>query len=250
MAAARARDALPRAPLRSLVVPLFLVAITLILVPVDHVPRFYQGHSTSYFSTGLNNVVPLDRSWAYGYAGSWLVTVTATFRTGASPPAGCRRRLLALALLPVAASAMLAVANSRVVPPPEQGHVSVNRMSRRHTMGVFLPALRDEDFQRAGVSISPAEFARLGTSRDGREFSLWRDGPTHIRRLMQDRLHLEPRDGGFERACAALMRSALLHHPPDLVRSYVGSTLLTIRPWRWVKVMPREFGFVRPLPEG
>lgn len=353
-----------RGALRRLGFPLFLAAVTLVLLPVDHVPRFYQGDSTSYFSTGLNNFVPLDRSWAYGYAGRWLVTATraswsliafqaaalafglfclqravrrtsagmalpvlipcllvldpldqalarfwltdtpacaaflcflaavpgaalrgrpaafvlafvavlitiflrvaylpatiltllcclaATCRPGAATPPGCRRRLLLLTLLPLVATVLLGFANSRVVPPPEHGRFFVNRMSRLYTMGVFLPALRYEDFQRAGVPISPAEFAALRTSDyDGRAFSVWRDGPTHFRWLMQQRLHLEPRDEGFERACGAVVRSALLHHPQDIAATYVWSTLLYIRPQRWVRVMPWEFGLLRPLPE-
>ena len=348
---------------RRLRFPLFLLLATLILLLLDHVPRFYQGDSTAYFSTGLSGWVPLDRSWAYGYAGRWLVTVcrssaalvavqsgllalglfalqrairarpgglalpallpcllvldplnqafarfwltdapacglflcflacvpadawrgapaalglafaaitatvflrvayvpvalgtllacvAATFRPGAAPAPGLRRRLLLLCLLPVAATAVLGVATSRVVRPPERGQFIVNRNSRLDTMIVFLPALRYADFRRAGVPISPAEFASLQLGRyDRRELAIWADGPTYVRWLMQARMHLETKDPAFEQACGDVVRSALLHHPQDLPRTYVWSTLLYLSPGHWHDVLWGELGFRRALP--
>ncbi len=343
--------------------PLFLTLATLILLVVDHVPRFYQGDSTAYLSTGLNGWVPLDRSWAYGPVGRWIVTscrsssaliavqsallalglfslqralrrhaagvvlpvllpcllvldplnqalarfwltdapacglflcflacvpgaawrggaacfglafgavlgtvflrvayipvelgtllccLAVTFRPGAASPAGLRRRLLLLCLLPLGAAMLLGLANSRVVPPPARGHVFLNRMSPLYTMGVFLPALRETDFARAGVRISPTEFRALRLDQyDRRELAIWADGPTYVRSLMQERLHLEPKDVAFERACSAVVRSALLHHPQDLLRVYGWSTWLYLSPARWHAVLSSEFGFERALP--
>ncbi len=344
--------------------PVFLLLATLILLALDHVPRFYQGDSTAYFSTGLSGWVPLDRSWAYGYAGRWLVTtcrsssalvalqsgllalglfslqhamrarpgglalpvllpcvlvldplnqalarfwltdapacglflcflacvpafawrgesaalslaavatigtiflrvaylpialgtllacLAATCRPGAAPVPGLRRRLLLLCLLPVAATVLLGLTSSRVVMPPERGQFIVNRNSQLYTMGVFLPALRYQDFERAGVPISAAEFQALELGRyDRREQAIWADGPTFIRSLMQSRLHRETKDPVFEQACGAVVRSALLHHPQDLVRTYAWSTVLYLAPERWHKVFWGEMGFRRALPE-
>ena len=46
------------------------------LLLADRLPRFYQGDSIAYMTTGLNGWVPFDRSWAYGYGSRWLVVVT------------------------------------------------------------------------------------------------------------------------------------------------------------------------------
>lgn len=51
-----------------------LSTVTMLLLLVDHAPRFYQGDSLSYLTTGLNGWIPPDRSWAYGYGGRLLVT--------------------------------------------------------------------------------------------------------------------------------------------------------------------------------
>lgn len=343
---------------------LFLVVATLALFRLDHVARFYQGDSTAYFSTGLSGFVPLDRSWAYGYAGRWLITVcrssaalvavqsgllalglfalqrairarsgglllpallpgllvldplnqalarfwltdapacalflcflacvpgfawrgswtalvlaavaitgtiflrlayvpialgtllccaAVSYRPGGAPVAGLRRRLLLLCVLPVAATVLLGALTSRVVMPPERGEFIVNRNSQLYMMGVFLPALRLRDFERAGVPMSQSEFDALQLGRyDRRESAIWADGPSYLRWLMQQRLHREVKDPAFEAACGAVVRSALLHHPQDLARTYAWSTLLYLLPERWHKVFWGEMGFRRALPE-
>lgn len=343
---------------------LFLGSVTLALFLGDHVSRFYQGDSTAYFSTGLSGFVPLDRSWAYGYTGRWLITVcrssaalvafqsgllalglfmlqrairgvssglslpallpcvlvldplnqalarfwltdapacalflcflgcvpafawrgawagfvlaaaaitgtvflrvayvpialgtllccvAVSFRPGAAAVAGLRRRLLLLCLLPLAATVLLGAATSRVVMPPERGQFIVNRNSQLYSMGVFLPALHHADFRRAGVRMSQAEFQALQLGQyDRRERAIWADGPTYVRWFMQQRLHRETKDPVFEAVCGAVVRSALLHHPQDLLRTYVWSTLLYLLPERWHKVYWGEMGFRRALPD-
>ena len=47
--------------------------LTLLLLALDHLPRFYQGNSIAYLSTGMSGWIPPDRSWAYGFASRWLV---------------------------------------------------------------------------------------------------------------------------------------------------------------------------------
>ena len=117
-------------------------------------------------------------------------------------------------------------------------------------MGVFLPALRREDFIRAGLPITPAEFAALQLDRyDRRELAVWADGPGYVRWLMQAKLHREVKDPAFERICSLVVRSALLHHPQDLVRTYAWSTLLYLVPRRWHDVYWGEMGFRRALPD-
>lgn len=54
------------------VLPTLVVALLLL---VDRLPRFYQGDSIAYISTGLNGWIPPDRSWVYGPAIRWLTGV-------------------------------------------------------------------------------------------------------------------------------------------------------------------------------
>lgn len=334
---------------------------------LDRLPRFYQGDSMAYMSTGMSGWIPPDRSWAYGYAMRWLVEATGSASTlaaaqallllgavllacrsvqagpagrwaalafaviasldplnqayarfwlsdtpaaaayvafvsllslGAGNPAGrfrrfvpalaacagfavfvrvayapilvatlliaaiaaslmpraarpprLRRRLLALLALPVAAVGALAVANSQVTMPRLHGQVFVNRMSDLYTLGVFLPALRQEDFVAAGVPITPAEFAALDRSLDNREAQVWVDGPRYVRWLMMQRLGVtDVYDKRFQRTCADVVRIALRRHPLDFVVTYLHSLAISFDPARWRAVMPRELGFELPLP--
>lgn len=344
-------------------------AICLVLLLLDRLPRFYQGDSTAYLSTGLNGWIPPDRSWFYGFGSRWLVEGTGAagslplmqasmllgavilacrvFRgqpagqagavgfavvamldplneaysrfwlsdtagaaafiafatllaavAGGTPRTlrlllvplaaaaffsvfvrvayapvevgtvllavaaaswtprslrvpGLRRRLLACALLPVLAAGSLAVANSRVALPRLQGQVFLNRMSDLYTLGVFLPGLRRDDLERAGIAMSQDEFDRLETGRyDLREHHMWVDGPQYLRFLMQQRLGIEDvYDARFQRAAAAAVRSAVLHHPQSLAVVYVRSLLLYFSPGEWAAPFRGEMGYDRPLPE-
>lgn len=335
---------------------------------IDRLPRFYQGDSTAYLTTGMSGWIPPDRSWAYGFGSRWLVELTGsasalafvqaalmlgavllacrafaagaatraailafaviasldpltqayarswlsdtpaaaaficftsllamavtaparrfrrlmpalaacavfavfirvayapiiagllllaaaavTLAPGRDRPAGVRRRLLALIALPVAALAMLAVANSIVAIPALRGKVFVNRMSDLYTLGVFLPALRQEDFVRAGVPITQAEFDGLDRSLDAREAQVWNDGPGHVRWLIMQKLGVDQvLDSRVQDACAAIVRTALRRHPQDFVLTYVRSLAMYFDPGRWIRLMPGELGFERDLPD-
>ncbi|MBC7799209.1 MAG: hypothetical protein H7Z10_01185, partial [Gemmatimonadaceae bacterium] len=164
---------------------------------------------------------------------------------------GLRRRLLALALLPVLATGTLAVANSVVAIPSLRGQVFVNRMADLYTLGVVLPALRHEDFERAGLPLTAAEFATLdlGDYR-GREAHMWGEGPQYLRSLMQQKLGItEVYDRRFQDVCAAIVRSALLHHPHTLAIAYVRGLLLYFDPREWRSGFEGEMGYGRPLPD-
>lgn len=57
------------------------VLVFALALALDRLPRFYQGDSLSYLTTGLNGWIPPDRSWAYGFGARWLVEAT---RSGAA----------------------------------------------------------------------------------------------------------------------------------------------------------------------
>lgn len=339
-----------------------------LLLALDHLPRFYQGDSIAYLSTGISGWIPPDRSWAYGYASRWLVEVvssasalvaaqvalllgailllcqtvpygaatrwpllaftaiaaldpmgqgyarfwlsdtpaataflafTALLAIGITIPPGrfwrivpwlaatglaaafvrvayapimvgmlaggaalaslypararpprLRRRLLALLAVPVAAVALLMLANSVVAIPSLRGHLFVNRMSNLYTLGVFLPGLRQDDFAAAGVPITPAEFQGWDRTLDAREGQVWGDGPGHMRWAMMQTLGIDKvYDARFQQACADVLRTALRRHPGDLALTYLGSLAASLDPARWRRVMDVEIGFDRPLPE-
>ncbi len=161
-----------------------------------------------------------------------------------------RHRLMALSLLPVVAVGLLAVANSKVSIADLRGTVFVNRASDLYTMGVFLPALRYKDFGRGGVSLTRAEFDRLQLGLyDGREAQIWGEGPQFIRSLMQQKLHIaHDYDAQFEQRCAAVLRSAILHHPQTLLVAYGRSLSLYFGPGEWELHRRGEMGFERVLP--
>ncbi len=342
--------------------------LSLLALALDRLPRFYQGDSLAYLTTGLNGWIPPDRSWAYGYATRWLVegtgsaaalaavqtllmlgavllscraflegkgtrwailafaviasldplnqaytrfwlsdtpaaaayvAIIAVLAAGVAAPAGrfrrvllplaaltvfavfvrvayapilaatlviaaaaaclqpaharpprLRRRMLALIALPAAAVGALAVANSQVAVPSLRGQVFVNRMSDLYTLGVFLPALRYEDFVDAGVPITRAEFDGLDRSLDARESQVWVDGPGHVRWLMMQRLGVDQvYDRRFQAACASVVRTALLRHPQDFAATYLRSLAITFDPAHWRAVMRGELGFELPLPD-
>lgn len=56
--------------------PTCLLVLSLVLLSLDRVVRFYLGDSAAYLSTGLNGWIPPDRSWAYGFLGRWLLEWT------------------------------------------------------------------------------------------------------------------------------------------------------------------------------
>jgi hypothetical protein len=166
-------------------------------------------------------------------------------------PAGTMRRLVVLAALPILAGSGLALANARVAMPVLRGHVSLNHDSGLYTMGVFLPGLRYADFQAAGVDISPAEFAALHLEDyRGRSGQMWSDGPHFIRSLLETKLGVTANyDPRLQAVCAAVVRSALLHHPQTLVAVYLGSLALYFDPQDWSAGFAGEMGFGRPLPD-
>ena len=334
---------------------------------LDRLPRFYQGDSLAYLTTGTNNWIPPDRSWIYGFGARWLVEGTGSvsalvacqallllgavllacraMRAGqgtgwavavfaavaaldplnqayarfwlsdtpaeaafiafaallacsiAAPsgrlrrvapwlaacaaaavfvrvayapilvgtlvtaaavaslyparlrPPRLRRRLLALAALPVVAVGVLAGANSVVAVPSLRGQVFVNQMSDLYTLGVFLPALRYQDFVEAGVPVTQAEFDSFDRSLDAREAQVWVDGPGHVRWVMMQRLGVDQvYDERFQRACAAVVRTALRQHPQDLALTYLAGLASTFDARRWHAVMHGEMGFDQPLP--
>ena len=167
------------------------------------------------------------------------------------PAPGLRRRLAAIGLMPVAATVLLAFANARVAMPPLRGTLFINAKSSLYTMGVFLPALRYEDFVRAQVPITREEFDRLHLERyDEREAQMWGDQPTQVRFLMQSRLGLaDAADPRFEKICAAVVHAGVLHHPQTFVVTYLHSLLLYLDPREWRGPYRSEMGFGRPLPD-
>ena len=162
-----------------------------------------------------------------------------------------RRRLLLLAALPILALGALAAANSRVAIPSLRGEFFVNRMSSLYTMGVFLPALRQDDFARAGVPLTKTEFDALNLGDyDARELQIWADGPRYVRWLLEQKLDVDQiSDARFEATCAAVVRSALLHHPQTMVATYLVSLAIQFSPSRWSGGFSAETGFGRNLPE-
>ena len=345
-------------------VAVLAVAVGLAL---DRLPRFFQGDSLAYMTTGLSGWVPPDRSWFYGYGSRWLVeaarsggalpaaqalmllgAVLLTCRAfsaergagwavlafaaaatldplnqayarfwlsdtpaaasyvatvgvlaawvGAPPgrylrvalvvaaltvftifvrvayapilvatlviaaaaaclvprrerPPRLRRRLLALVALPAIAVGALALANSQVALASLRGHVFVNRMSDLYTMGVFLPALRYEDFEEAGVPVTRAEFDAFDRSLDAREAQVWSDGPQYVRWLMAQRMGVtDAYDERLQAAAAAVVRTGLRRHPQTFVASHLRSIAALFDPRRWRRVMRGELGFELPLP--
>lgn len=180
-----------------------------------------------------------------------IAAAGASWRSKHDRPHALRRRLLALSILPVMALGVVAAANSQVAIPALRGQPFVNRMSSLYTMGVFLPALSRDDFERAGVPLTPDEFGRLALDRyDSREGQIWNDGPQYVRWLMQRKLGIdETYDARFQKACAAVVRSALLHHPQSLLFVYARSLLLYFDPREWSGMFSGEMGFGHPLPD-
>ncbi len=335
---------------------------------LDRLPRFYQGDSLAYLTTGLNGWIPPDRSWAYGYGSRWLVeglhsaaalvavqallllgavllacrvflagrgtgwavlafavvgsldplnqayarfwlsdtpaaaayiAIVALLAAGVAAPAGrywrlalgmaaltafavfvrvayapilaatlviaaaaaclaqrqarpprLRRRMLALLALPAIAVGALALANSQVSVDSLRGQVFVNRMSDIYTLGVFLPALRYEDFEEAGVPITEAEFNAFDRSLDAREGQVWSDGPEYVRWLMAQRLGVKDvYDERLQAAAAAVVRTGLRRHPQTFAITHLQGMLIMFDPMRWRRVMRAELGFELPLPD-
>ncbi len=344
------------------------VLLSAALLVLDRFPRFYQGDSIAYLSTGMSGWIPPDRSWAYGFGSRWLVesvgsvsalpvaqaivilaailvlartfapgkrqhiaalsfitiavldpltqtfarfwlsdtvagaaflifvamtgvlasgtsrrksaivlligaTIASVFIRVAYVPIelgtlliallsaclmarrerapGLRRTLLALLVLPVCAAGGLAFANSLVAMPTLRGQIFLNRMSGLYTMGVFLPGLRYQDFQRAGVEMTPQEFDGLHLDNyDERAAQIWGEQPRYVRFFLQRRLN-RPNvyDADFQKTCSSILRSAILHHPQTLIVAYLHITMMYLDPAEWVGGAKHELGLDRPLPD-
>ena len=162
-----------------------------------------------------------------------------------------RKRALALCLIPLLALCLLAEGNARVAMKRFLGEPSVNRMSSLYSMVVFLPALHRSDLERAGLRLTPSEFAGLHLERyDEREAQLWNDRPGFLIWQMRQALATtDPYDPRLQVEARAVMRSALLHHPEDLLETYLWSAALYLSPREWSRVIRGELGFELSLPD-
>ena len=179
-----------------------------------------------------------------------LLTAAACIMRRADRLPGMRRRLLAMALLPVLALGALGFANSRVAMPALRGQFSVDGMASLSTMGVFLPGLERTDFERAGVAITQSEFDAMQLQRYGdRGRQMWEDGPPWLRAVLQTKLGVDSvYDPRLQAVSAAVVRSAALHHPWTLVDVFARSLLLYAERSQWWPSTANELGFDRALP--
>src|SRR5690242_9907304 len=58
---------------------LAIVALKLVLLAADPVPKFYLGDSRSYWWTALTGWIPEDRSYFYGYVIRWVALSLSSF---------------------------------------------------------------------------------------------------------------------------------------------------------------------------
>ncbi len=146
-----------------------------------------------------------------------IIALSASVVSQPNRPARLRRTCAALALIPVLAAGSLALANSQVSIASLHGQFFLNRSSGLFQMGVFLPGLRYEDFQRAHVPMSRVDFDQLHLNVYDQEMQIWADGPQHIRWWLQQHLQVNSLyDAQFQAMCSAVLRSALIHHPQTL----------------------------------
>ena len=132
-----------------------------------------------------------------------------------------RRRLLAAAALP----AMMLAAQTRL-PAAVSGissssASSIQQFNAPDAIGAFLPALRRDDFMRAGIPLTKTAFERLDLGNPARQaVRLQEDGPESLRRLMGQRMGMTGTDGpdapnanAIRSAYSAMLWSALRDHP-------------------------------------
>ena len=157
-----------------------------------------------------------------------------------------RRRLLAAAALP----ALLLAAQPRL-PAAVSGlssssASSVQQFNVPDTIGGFLPALRRDDFTRAGILLTKTEFERLDLGNPARQGArLQEDGPESLRRVMGQRLGLTGMDGPdaerqVRNAYSAMLWSALRDHPQTFAATYLRGLGRIFEPARWRSAVMRD----------
>ena len=150
-----------------------------------------------------------------------------------------RRRLLAAAALP----AMMLAAQTRlpaaVSGASSSGASSIQQFNVPDAVGAFLPALRRDDFMRAGIFLTRTEFERLDLGNPARQATrLQEDGPESLRRLMARRLEMASTDGPdaqrrVQTAYSAMLWSGLRDHPQTFAATYLRGFGRIFDPTRW-----------------
>jgi hypothetical protein len=162
-----------------------------------------------------------------------------------------RRYILPLFIVPLISVGILAEANSIVSLPQFRGHAYVNRMSGLYQLGVFLPAIRIEDFRDAGMPITDAEFARLNLGKyRNRERSVWSPGTQHIRAFLESKLKTtDDYDARLQALSARIVHVGFHHHPTTFALAYLRSLAIYFNAAYWHDDFPGEMGVSVPLPQ-
>ena len=157
-----------------------------------------------------------------------------------------RRRLLAAAALPaimLAAQTRLPAALSGI---SSSSASSTQQFNVPDAIGAFLPALRRDDFMRAGIPLTKTAFERLDLGNPARQATrLQEDGPESPRRIMAQRIGMASTDGpAAERqirgAYSAMLWSALRDHPQTFAAAYLRGLGRIFEPARWRDALVRD----------
>lgn len=157
-----------------------------------------------------------------------------------------RRRLLATAALPAMMLAAQTMLSAAVSGASSSGASSIQQFNVPDAIGSFLPALRRDDFMRAGILLTRTEFERLDLSNPVRQATrLQEDGPESLRRLMGARLGMTSTDGPdaehqIQTAYSAMLRSGLRDHPQTFAATYLRGFERIFEPTRWREGVVRD----------
>ena len=146
---------------------------------------------------------------------------------------------------------LLAGANSVVFRDRFPNELFVTKLSGVFLAAVFAPALDIDDFARAGIPATPAEFAALDLHNyDKRLKQVWGGPPFTLQLYIGAKLGIqEEYTRAVDAASMRLVESALLRHPLGLLRVYAENFREYFSPSGWRAHAASELGLDLKLPE-
>ncbi len=174
-----------------------------------------------------------------GVAALLLAAAAALLTPGRRRTPRLRRRLLAAAAVPAMMLAVQTRLPAAVSGVSSSGASSIQQFNVPDAVGAFLPALRRDDFMRAGIFLTRTEFERLDLSNPARQSTrLHEDGPESLRQLMGRRLDMASTDGPdaerrIRTAYSAMLWSGLRDHPQTFAATYLRGFGRIFEPAQW-----------------
>ncbi|MBE7210305.1 MAG: hypothetical protein INR65_04745 [Gluconacetobacter diazotrophicus] len=174
-------------------------------------------------------------------AGTLLLFAASAWRAGRLRWAG---RALVLLLVPAAALGATLEANHLAFGHRFEHSAFTNRLSGVFLAGVFAPALRAEDFRRAGIDVGDAEVAAMQLDQyDARVAQVWGAEPFWMRNVIARHLHAsDVYDERTDRAAHRTVMAALRRDPAAVAGVYLHGLALFAEPGEWRRHIDTELG--------